>query len=50
MNEGEEDRVRLTRQEHKAQRKRSVAIALTLTALVVIFYVVTLVKMVGGHG
>jgi len=48
--EGEEDRVRLTQQEHKAQRKRSVAIAVTLTALVVIFYLVTLFKMAAGHG
>lgn len=50
MVEGEEDRVRLTQQEHKAQRKRSVAIAVTLTALVVIFYLVTLFKMAAGHG
>jgi len=39
-----EDRVKLTEAQKKARRSRSVAIALALAALVVIFYVATLVK------
>ena len=41
----EEDRVTLTPAELKAQRRRSVAIALVLVALIVIFYVVTVTRM-----
>ncbi|MBB3949670.1 hypothetical protein GGQ76_000938 [Aureimonas jatrophae] len=39
--------IRLTDAERRAQRRRSVAIAGVLVALVVIFYVVTLIKMGG---
>ncbi len=39
------ERVRLTETEHRAQRRRSVAIALTLVGLVVLFYVVTVIRM-----
>ncbi|MEN3793593.1 protoheme IX farnesyltransferase [Fulvimarina sp. MAC3] len=44
----EEDKletVKLTPEETKARRKRSIAIAVTLLALVVIFYIVSIVKM-----
>ncbi|WP_185985223.1 hypothetical protein [Aureimonas mangrovi] len=37
--------IRLTEAERKAQRRRSVAIALVLAALIVIFYVVTIFRM-----
>ena len=40
-----DERVTLTEREAKARRKRSVAIGVFLVMLVVIFYVVTLVKM-----
>jgi hypothetical protein len=40
-----EDRVTLTPEERAARRRRSVAIGAFLVALVVIFYVVTIVKM-----
>lgn len=43
----EDERVTLTREEQSARRKRSVAIGIFLVALVVIFYVVTIVKMGG---
>jgi hypothetical protein len=39
-----EDGVVLTEQQRKARRGRSIAIALALAALVVLFYLVTLVK------
>jgi hypothetical protein len=39
-----EDRVQLTEAQKKARRSRSVALALALAALVVIFYVTTLLK------
>ncbi|MCB1383331.1 MAG: hypothetical protein KDJ73_10475 [Notoacmeibacter sp.] len=38
------DRVTLTDKQKKAQRSRSVAIGVALAALVVIFYVVTMMK------
>ena len=38
------DGIVLTREQQKARRARSIAIALSLGALVVLFYVVTLVK------
>ena len=41
----EDDRVRLTDAQKKARRNRSVALALVLAALVVMFYVITIVKM-----
>lgn len=40
----EEDRTELTEAQRKARRSRSVAIGLALAALVVLFYVLTLVK------
>ncbi len=43
-----EDRVRLTEAQQKSRRRRSIAIALVLVALVVMFYVVTLVKLGPG--
>ena len=47
--DGGKDHVRLTQEERQSQRRRSVAIAITLTALVVLFYIVTLFKMAGNH-
>jgi hypothetical protein len=40
----EPDRVTLTEQQQRRRRARSIAIALALGALVILFYVVTLVK------
>jgi hypothetical protein len=40
----EPDRVTLTEQQQRRRRARSFAIALALAALVILFYVVTLVK------
>jgi hypothetical protein len=40
----EQEFVTMTEQQKKARRNRSVAIGLGLAALVIIFYVVTLVK------
>ena len=40
----DEDGIVLTEAQKRARRSRSVAIALTLAALVVLFYVITLVK------
>ena len=42
--EREEDGIVLTEQQKSARRARSIAIALALGALVLLFYVVTLVK------
>ena len=45
MNEpAKDDGVVLTEAQKRARRSRSIAIALTLVALVVLFYVMTLVK------
>ncbi|MBD1546072.1 hypothetical protein [Roseibium aggregatum] len=41
----EDDRVKLTEKQKQARRSRSIAIALVLAALVILFYVVTIVKM-----
>jgi len=41
----EDDRVTLTDSQRKAQRSRSLAIALALVAFVVIMYIVTVIKM-----
>ena len=41
----EEKGIKLTEEQVKRRRARSVAIALTLGALVLLFYVVTIVKM-----
>jgi hypothetical protein len=40
----EPDRVTLTEEQQRRRRSRSIAIALALGALVILFYVVTLVK------
>jgi len=40
----EPDRVTLTEEQKRRRRARSIAIALALGALVILFYVVTLVK------
>jgi hypothetical protein len=42
--QGKEDGVVLTEAQKRARRSRSIAIALSLVALVVLFYVMTLVK------
>jgi hypothetical protein len=39
-----EDGIRLTEQQQRARRARSIAIGLALAALVILFYIVTLVK------
>jgi len=45
MNEqGDEKGIVLTEAQKRARRSRSIAIAVSLTALVVLFYVMTLVK------
>lgn len=40
------DRVDLTEAQKRARRSRSIAIALGLAALVILFYIATIVKMV----
>jgi hypothetical protein len=40
----EEDRIVLTEEQLRARRARSIAIALALTALVILFFIMTLVK------
>ncbi|WP_062203115.1 hypothetical protein [Aureimonas sp. AU12] len=45
VSEPENERIRLTTAESRAQRRRSIAIGVTLVAMVVMFYVVTLIKM-----
>jgi len=40
-----DDGIKLTDDQQKKRRSRSVAIALSLLAMVVLFYVVTIVKM-----
>ena len=50
-NDGHEsnlDPVRLTEGERRRQRRRSIAIACMLLALVVLFYLVTIVRMGGS--
>jgi hypothetical protein len=42
--DGSEGGIRLTEQQLRARRHRSIAIALALGALVLLFYIVTLVK------
>ena len=45
MNEDKPDPgIRLTEQQRRARRARSIAIAISLGVLVVLFYIVTLVK------
>lgn len=42
------DRVELTEQQKKARRSRSVALAIVLAGLAVLFYVVTIIKIGPG--
>lgn len=42
------DRIELTEKQKKARRNRSIALGLALAALVVLFYVVTVVKVGPG--
>ena len=42
----DDDRVELTEAQRKAQRARSVAIAVVLAGLVILFYLATIVKFV----
>jgi hypothetical protein len=42
--------IRLTEQQQRARRARSIAIAVSLGVLVVLFYIVTLVKGAGRVG
>ncbi len=44
MKTGPEPGIRLTEQQRRARRARSIAIAISLGVLVVLFYIVTLVK------
>lgn len=44
----DEQGVRLTPEQQKKRRSRSIAIALALVALVLLFYVVTIVKLGPG--
>jgi predicted nucleic acid-binding Zn ribbon protein len=44
----EEEGIRLTEAQRRRQRGRSIAIALALALLVVLFYVVTIVKLGPG--
>lgn len=48
MSAMEDDRVDMTEAQRKARRSRSIAIGLALAALVVLFYVITLVKLGPG--
>ena len=41
----QDDRVTMTEAQKKARRNRNVAIAIALAALVIIFYIATIVKM-----
>ena len=47
VEDGAEDGVRLSDAERSKQRRRSIAIALMLGGLVVLFYLVTVVRMGG---
>ncbi len=44
QDEGQDDGIVLTPEQQRARRSRSIALALALVALVVLFYIVTLVK------
>jgi hypothetical protein len=44
----DEDGVRLTPEQERSRRSRSIAIALALVGLVVLFYLVTIVRL-GGN-
>ena len=45
---GEDDGIRLTPEQQKSRRSRSIAIGAVLVGLVVLFYLVTIVKL-GGN-
>lgn len=40
--------ITLTEKQRKSRRGRNIALAVTLTGLVVLFYIITLVKIAGG--
>jgi hypothetical protein len=42
------DKIDLTDAQRKSRRNRNIAIAVTLAALAILFYVVTIIKMVPG--
>jgi hypothetical protein len=44
MNDAEKPGIRLTDEQQRARRARSIAIAVSLGVLVVLFYIVTLVR------
>jgi hypothetical protein len=44
----DDDGIRLTPEQQKSRRSRSIAIALILVALIVMFYLVTIVRL-GGN-
>ena len=44
------DKIDLTEAQRKSRRNRNIALALSLGALVVLFYAVTIIKMVPGAG
>lgn len=44
------DKIDLTEAQRKSRRNRNIALALALGALVVLFYAVTIIKMVPGAG
>jgi hypothetical protein len=44
MNQRDDEGIVLTEAQKKARRSRSIAIALALGALVILFYIITLVK------
>jgi hypothetical protein len=48
MNESPNSGIKLSEEQRRRRRARSVAIALTLGALVVLFYIVTIVKLGPG--
>ena len=44
------DRIVLTEAQRKSRRSRNIALGLVLAGLVVLFYVVTLIKLGGAQG
>jgi t-SNARE complex subunit (syntaxin) len=44
----EDDRIEMTEAQKKARRSRSIALGVVLAALVVLFYVITVVKLGPG--
>ncbi|WP_274706972.1 hypothetical protein [Allorhizobium sonneratiae] len=43
------ERITLTEAQKKSRRSRNLALGLVLAGLVLLFYVVTLIKIGGGH-